>query len=288
MEVKVSEVQMPAQITFNYEELKTELTERVHVYETVVYTEDQIKGAKEDRANLNKLKKALTDERIRREKEYMAPFNDFKAKITELCGIIDKASGAVDAQVKAFEEKQKEEKRNKVLKFKADAELLNAEQLQGIEVPWSDKWMNASASMKSIEDEINTAIEKIIADLATLATLPEFGFEAVEVYKSTLDINRAISEAQRMAQIAKAKAEKEAREAEAKRRQAEYEAELARQREAAKAAEVPEVVEVAEEQHPAAVEYHRQWLAFQAYMTVDDALALKAFFETRGIEYKAV
>lgn len=90
MELKVNEVAVPEQITFNYEELKQELTEKVSMYETLVYTDDQIKQAKADKANLNKLKKALNDERIRREREYMQPFNDFKQKINEIIGIIDK------------------------------------------------------------------------------------------------------------------------------------------------------------------------------------------------------
>ena len=71
MELKVNEVAVPEQITFNYEELKQELTEKVSMYETLVYTDDQIKQAKADKANLNKLKKALNDERIRREREYI-------------------------------------------------------------------------------------------------------------------------------------------------------------------------------------------------------------------------
>lgn len=67
MELKVNEVSIPEKIEFNYEQLKAELTEKVSLYETMVYTDDQIKQAKADKANLNKLKKALNDERIRRE-----------------------------------------------------------------------------------------------------------------------------------------------------------------------------------------------------------------------------
>ena len=55
-----------------------------------MYTDDQIKNAKSDRADLNKLKKALNDERIRCEKEYMQPFNIFKAQIDGIIKIIDK------------------------------------------------------------------------------------------------------------------------------------------------------------------------------------------------------
>lgn len=84
MELRVNEVAIPEKIDFNYEELKAELTSKVSFYETLVYTDDQIKDAKADKANLNKLKRALNDERIRREKEYMQPFNVFKAQINEI------------------------------------------------------------------------------------------------------------------------------------------------------------------------------------------------------------
>lgn len=276
MELKINEVQLPAEITFNYEDLKTELTNRVHTYETIVYTEDQIKGAKEDRSGLNKLKKALNDERIRREKEYMVPFNDFKAKITELCGIIDVASNAVDSQIKAFEEKKKAEKKDRIMTFKADVELTHAEELQGIIIPFNDQWLNTSVSMKSIEEEINSTAESIKVNLATLATLPEFGFEAVQVYKSTLDMNKAISEAQRMAQIAKQKAE--------------MEAEIARRK-----AEEAKAVSNTQEHEPEKVDHIvidakpiKEWLSFRAHLSLDDAKALKEFFRERNIEYTAI
>lgn len=103
MELKMHEYQLPEKILFNYEELKRELTEKVSHYETLVYTDDQIKEAKADKAALNKLKKALNDERIRREREYMAPFADFKTKINEIIGIIDKPIAVIDTQVRGLQ-----------------------------------------------------------------------------------------------------------------------------------------------------------------------------------------
>ena len=84
MQLKMSDYQLPEKILFNYDELKQDLLEKVSMYETLVYTDDQIKDAKADKAALNKLKKALNDERIRLEKEYMGPFNEFKAKSMRL------------------------------------------------------------------------------------------------------------------------------------------------------------------------------------------------------------
>ena len=68
MEFNVERVKIPERIEWNYEELKAEIAERVQTYETIVYTDETIKEAKADRANLRKLAKALNDERIRLEK----------------------------------------------------------------------------------------------------------------------------------------------------------------------------------------------------------------------------
>ena len=207
MELKMNEYQLPENISFNFEELKQELTEKVSMYETLVYTDDQIKEAKADKASLNKLKKALNDERIRREKEYMVPFNDFKSKINEIISIIDKPVAVIDKQVKAYEEKQKQEKLDAITDFYNSTE--HPEWLHFSQI-MNEKWLNASVSMKSVQESILSGLEKVKADLETLANMPEFGFEATEVYKSSLDINKALAEGQRMAEIARQKAEAEA------------------------------------------------------------------------------
>lgn len=40
MELRINEVTTPEQITFNYDELKQELTEKMAFYETLVYTDE--------------------------------------------------------------------------------------------------------------------------------------------------------------------------------------------------------------------------------------------------------
>lgn len=280
MELRVNEVQFPESISFNYEELKQELQEKVSMYETLVYTEEQVRDAKADRAALNKLKKALNDERIRREKEWMAPFNDFKAKVNEIIGIIDKPVLLIDKQVHDFEEKQKQEKRNAIEDFFglcAYPEWLRFEQI------FNEKWLNASVSMKSIQGEINARLEQVEKDLATLADLPEFGFEAAEVYKTTLDLNKAISEAKRMAEIAKAKA---AREAEQARLAAEAEAKKQAEQIAEQTGEA--VFNDAPDIYSQKPKIEKEWVAFACLLTVEDAQALGDFFRSRGIAYKQV
>lgn len=278
MELRVKEYQLPEKISFNFEELKTELQERVTHYETLVYSDEQIQEAKKDRADLNKLKKALNDERIRREKEYMIPFNDFKAQVNEIISIIDKPIAVIDSQVKSYEEQKKQEKLENIQEYYNSIEEDDLKWL-GFPAIYNEKWLNASVSMKSIQEEINARLEQIKNDLATLSNLPEFGFEATEVYKTSLDMNKAISEAQRMSQIQKAKADAEAKKAEYEATQAAKLAEQVAEAEIEKAMNPPEA-EIFESE--------KQWISFAAFLTVEQAKELKQFFDDRQIEFKAV
>lgn len=276
MEFKVNEYQLPEQLTFNYDELKQELTEKVEMYKTLVYTEEQIKEAKSDRASLNKLKSALNDERIRREKEYMQPFNEFKSKVAEIIKIIDEPIAMIDTQVKGYEEKKKEEKREKIIEL---FDSLDKPEWLKLEQLFQDKFLNASCSMKNVEQYFLDGIKEVNRNLETLSSLPEFGFEATEVYKSSLDINRAISEAQRMSQIAKAKAEREA--------QLKAQEEAKKAEEFAKAMNPPVEPQPVEEPRQQAT-HKKNWVKFAAFLTGDEALELKRFFDDRAIDFKAI
>jgi hypothetical protein len=285
MELKIKEYQLPEVIDFNYQELKQELEEKITVYTNLVYSDDQIKLAKADRANLNKLKKALNDERIRREREYLEPFNTFKNQIKELISIIDKPVVLIDKQIKSYEQQQIEEKRVKleqVFNGLESPDWLTFEQI------FSNRWLQNSVSIKAAKDSMNMTLERVAKDLDTIEKLPEFAFEALQVYKTTLDINNAISEAQRMSQIQKQKRE--------------HEAELAKQAEKEKSdqatmplpeaddiciyADMPATPKITDQ--PPKMDEARMWVAFEAYLTTSDATALKAFFESRNIEFRPV
>lgn len=268
MELKVNEYNLPSQITFNFEELKAELEKKVSMYSAMVYTDDQVKIAKADKASLNKLKKALNDERIRMEREYMVPFNAFKEQIAEIMQIIEKPILVIDNQIKDFDEKRKAEK----LKDITDAYLgmTRPEWLKFTQI-FDDKWLNASESMNGICSRMEEKIEQINKDMETLKNLPNFAFECMEIYKSTLDMNKALNEANMLSEMQRKK--EEFQNTQAKK--------LAEQMEQKKLEEVmnPPIIEEEEE---------KMWVNFSAHLTVSQAKELKEFFTSRNIEFKAI
>lgn len=281
MELRVEPVTFPEVIQFNYEELKAEITSKVEMYKNLVYTgSDQIKDAKADRAALNKLIKAMSDERIRIKKDCLKPYEAFERKIKELTDIVNEPVQLIDKQIKEYEQTLKEEKRKDI---EALFETIGFQSFVQLPMIWDEKWLNASVSMKSIEDKMRDRMYQISTDMLTLNRLSEYAFEAVAVYKETLDMNRSIAEAQRMSDIAKQKAEVEAqKKAEEERR--------AKEAEEKKAYETPVIIPepVSEQQEPEHTEPQKMEVRFVALLTTEDALALKEFFQSRNIEFRAI
>ena len=281
MELKIKEYKLPEHIDFNYEELKPALTEKVSFYESLLYTDDQIQIARKDRAELNRLKKAFDDERKRREREYMQPFNEFKGKVNECIKIMDRGISSIDKQIKEYEA----EKRNKKLEqIKEEWSGMDVPEGLTLEKVFDERMLNVSFNMRHVRTCFEDAIKRFKANMETLSKLPEYAFEAQQEYISSLDMRAALNEANRLSQMAKKKAEYEA---------AQEKRELDK---TADAITKEELEESRKEYMEAAsvdgirpkAEPVRQWVTFQALLSTDEALALRDFFIQNHIEFKAI
>lgn len=290
MELRIVPYKIPEKIEFNYEEIIQEMEPIVNEKASIYYSDKDIPVAKKDRAKFNTFKKILNDERIRIKKEYMKPFEEFEAKVKDINALADKAVISIDKQIKEYEDNQKREKLDKIKSLWTQMAVPEGLTMDKV---YEERMLNTSFSMKKVETCFELAICKFNRDMATLAELPEYGFEAQQVYISTFDINKALAEGQRMAQIQRQKARYEAEQA---RRKAEEEAKKA-------AEQVPVEVVTAEEIAQSKQEYidaasangiyvmdapAKQWVGFKALLSTEDALALRDFFKSRNIQFKAV
>ena len=285
MELKINSYQLPEAISFNFEELKNELQAKTEQYTKLVYTDDNIKTAKEDRADLNRLKKALNDERLRLQREYMKPFEGFKKQVDEIIGIIDRPVLAIDRQIKEYEAIKQDEKKQKIEELFGS--LLFPEFVKLDEKIFNPKWLNASVSLKQIEDSLQETKAEIIRNCQTLATLPSYSHEAVIYYQRTLDVTGALAKVRELTEIEEAKKKMLANMAEYNKAANEYQEKV----EQAAEPEKPALIEVAPVEIPVtedAPEEEKMWVAFEAYLNKTQAAALKVFFKANGIAYRPV
>lgn len=264
---------IPQEIAFNFDEMKAWLAERLEHYNSLVITEDSIKAGKDDRATLNKLRTAIDTRRKEIKKQCMAPYDAFEAKVKELTALIDQPIGAIDAQLKAYEEMRREEKQQKVAEAydKIVPEALR--EIIPLTMIFSPKWLNASTTMKSIEEDLADRVKRTNTDMMVLDTVePEYATAVRETYMRTLDIEKAMN--QKKALQAAAEAFKQREEAKAAQ-EAEW---------AAQAACEPEIAPVA----PQPVEETVYLLRLEMQLTLDQANALKTFLKNHNIKYTKI
>jgi hypothetical protein len=283
MELIVKEINIPEKIEFNYTELKQEIDEKLDIYRNLVYQEKDLKVAKSDKAALNRLKKALNDERIRREKEYMKPFVEFKNQINEIIDIIDEPVRLIDSQIKEYESEKKEKKKQTILKYFND---INKFDWLDITKIYNMKWLNTSFSMKKVQEEITLTIERIENDIETIKSL-QYKFEVEEYYKKSLDLNYAIAEVNKIKEIQHKKYLQE--ELKKRERQMQQDLEQNKINYNNNQIEINKFIENPVQKRSESSDNNdnnKQWLSFTALLDVEHALKLKQFFIDNNIAFK--
>lgn len=271
------------EIQWNQEEVKAWVAARVQDYKNIAYTEDQVKDMKKDRADLNKLRTAFESERKRLKKVCMEPYNLFEQQAKEVVALIDEPIQLIDSQLYELEERRKQQKKKDI---EALFDTIGFQTFVTLDNIFDQKWLNASVSLGKIEEQMKSIMYKIGTDVATIGNLPEFSFEAMEVYKKTLDLNKAILEGQRLAEIQKRKQqyeEEQKRIAEEKARQEEQEQSVL--------AEVVEETAPVEEKVDASPEPVRPDLVrmdFRVWCTKEQLMDLREYLIAHQIKFGRV
>ena len=183
-----ADLNLPQSIA-NLEQLKEELIPKLEKYNNLIVTEDSIKAAKDDKAALNKLKKAIEEQRISIKKQYLEPYNVLEAQCKEVVKLIDEPIQAIDKQVKAFEEIEKQEKYNAL----AEAyNALNAPEWLKIEDVLNPKWENKTQKLEALKAEMAECCKKHIEELDKLMEMyKDFPHKVaiMEKYKNSKDFS---------------------------------------------------------------------------------------------------
>ena len=190
-------------------------------YKGVVFTEDQIKEAKAERARLNAMKKAISDRRIQVKNEVMAPYAQFESEVREVVALIDGPIAEIDRQIKEFEERQKSEKKEALRQHFEQI----AEDLAGIlsfEQVFDRKYLNVSVALANAKRDIQDRVESIRLDLKEIESIePEYRFTVQDAYLKSFDLGKAFGEMYRLKELKRR--EQERQEAIAKQKAAERE-----------------------------------------------------------------
>lgn len=290
------QAELPSEIGFNFEELKAEIAERVDRYNHLIVTEDTIKEARADRAQLNKLRTAIDQARKDTKKVYMKPYTAFESRIKEVTTLIDEPMRAIDTQLLNFEEKRAAAKMEQVEAAYHEIIQEDLQEIISLGRILDPKWINATTAMKKVREDMTAWNARVNADMLALdAVEPEYKTAVKQKYIETLDVTKAIAhrDALKAAEEAfRAREEERIAREEERRRQAEIRAQEAQKREEQRNTqeETEAPVQAPETPRVELVEPDTKLykLALEFQLTRAQAEALKEFLSNQRISYRKI
>lgn len=242
-------------IEWNKAELEAAVKAKVDSYKGIVYTEETLKSAKADRAELNNLLKAIEDRRKKVKEIINQPYSDFEKELKSVTALIKSQTEEIGKQIDSFEDKQKKEKKQKIQE-EYDSAIGDLKEILPFTKVFDTRYLNKTYKLNTAISEVKAKIEQVKTDLSTIESVcGKYALNAKDVYVRTLDLSKALAEEKRLKEleekleaerIRKQKEEEERKKAEEQRR---IEAErLRKEEEERRAAEAAKAAEQAEAQ----------------------------------------
>ena len=188
---------VPRMISFNNDELMEKVDDFLRKYEGRQYDDTIIDIAKEDRKRLNALSRKLNNERLRIARIYKAPYERFKQQVDEIIDRIEQVSDQIDVQIKSYEREEQRTKREKIKSF-FDSVFAEYAELISYETIHQDRWLKKSVKISDIYAEIKRIFIQIKSDIVRIESIESEDEDLIKnYYFRTLDIEKALAEAER-------------------------------------------------------------------------------------------
>lgn len=160
----------------NYEILINKAKELATQYSNLIITDqDSYKFASQVKAELNKVIKAISDERIRIKKEFNNPLTEFESKVKEITGEIEAGKNQIDGRIREYDQRLKDEKQNKI-------NDLIQQHAGNRYIEQNPKWLNKTFTDSKIVEEIKEQV--------TFAEKEEQRIETeIQLIKDTCKVN---------------------------------------------------------------------------------------------------
>lgn len=191
--VRVEHPELPA-IRWNESEVQQNLTEMLAAYTGRVYTPETIKDAKADRAAVNKLDKQLSDAARSAKAFYMKPLEEFLQSTKQMQAQCKAVSGAIDQQVKAVEEAERQDKQDAMQAVYSDC-IGELRELVPFDRLLVAQWLNKTYDLAKASRELRKSVETRREELRLIReTCGEDAEACTTEYLHELNLNAALVE----------------------------------------------------------------------------------------------
>lgn len=170
---------VPAKIDFNKESIVNELNKTLKKYENLVFTEDKTTEIREVLAELRKGRTAADEFRKEKKKEVIAPVTEFENEVKSIVKMFDDVIDPINNQLKEFEEKRRNEKREEVEQVISEVvEQFGLAEKFAKQLDVDDQYLTKTFSIKQVKETIEFRANNLLNE----QKLEQMNKETVESY----------------------------------------------------------------------------------------------------------
>jgi len=161
-------------------------------YKNIIFDEDSMKNAKEEKAKINKFKTEVSTYRKDIIKQWKEPIEQFETMAKETENILTNTYNTINEQCNSYDEKRKEEKRNNCIDY--FKELCENYEIDFLDFKDTGVNITISSSEKSLKTQIKEYVDTIHHSLQTIDTLPDKAELLVEFKSNGYNLAQAITD----------------------------------------------------------------------------------------------
>lgn len=185
----------------NFDIVKSSIETIVEPYRGIEFSEDQMKEAKEIKANLNKMAKEIDSKRLAVKKKYLEPLNYFESKANELKEVITSVINPISEQIDEFENNRIAEKEDliegiisEIILSELPSDIASfLSSCGGIEK--DKRWLNKSFSENDIRKKITEQINSFKSSYESIVSFASGDSELLSMMLSEFARTKNLAEA---------------------------------------------------------------------------------------------
>lgn len=192
--------------SWNFEIIKQELLSGLTEYKNLVYTDETMQSARDDKRALNKVKEAIENARKAYKNECLRPYNDIEPKAKELVKLVDDQVKAIDNALTDYTERMRAEKEKDIRSYYKQKSGCLGEYADAVYNKIFDKkWTNSSTTKKAYEVAVVGAINNVFRDIEEIKALNcDFYTMLVNTYLINLSLEEAMEKYREYSAVAEA------------------------------------------------------------------------------------
>jgi hypothetical protein len=282
-------------LNWNFDEINRKLDEYLSIYENLIVSENDVKAAKDIKAELNRIKTQIEDRRKMAKAEFCKPYEDFAAQVKATTAKIDKVTANISEQINAYDAIEKENKRKVIESYWN--EICHTEPMIPFEQVMDKKFLNKTTTEKQWKTALDARLQIIMNDLNAISIMePRKRDFILAKYMNTLDMGVCLNEWEKyVEQLRQAEEFRRQANEKAKATIAQLSAQVKREEESREAAKQPITAPVLneDEEHSITVRsmptspeepvLHRR---LEVWGTRDQIITMGEFMNQAGIKFR--